>query len=143
MSVVKFKLHVLSLKYNLCVCVCVCVFKAMLKFLKWFNFERNIWFCYNSLNWLQESILKNRKRIDKLINVHKIIMSSCSNMLFKVNGMSFNIVLIMLKFRNSRLFWKNIGIRNLRFEEWRFCWCWKKNELSALFEKNCRTEGKE
>jgi hypothetical protein len=47
---------------------------------------------------LQESILKNRKRIDKLINVHKIVMSSCSNMLFKVTGMTFNIDFILLNF---------------------------------------------
>ncbi len=80
-----------------CVCVCVYVFKALLKFLKRFNFERNSWLCYKSLNWLQESILKNRKR-DKLINVHKIVMSSCSNMLFKVNGMTFNIDFVMLNF---------------------------------------------
>jgi len=112
--VVKFKTSPSCLfKYNLC----VCVFKAMLKSLKRFNFERNIWICYNSLNRMQESILKNRKRIDKLINVHKIVMSSCSNMLFKVNGMPFHIDFIMLTFKNSRLFLKNISIRNLRIEE--------------------------
>jgi hypothetical protein len=125
-----------------CVCVCVCS-KLCSSLLKWFNFERNIWICYNSLNRMQESILKNRKRIDKLINVHKIVMSSCSNMLFKVNGMPFHIDFIMLTFKNSRLFLKNISIRNLRIEEWRFCSCWKMFELSALYEKNCRTEGKD